>query len=84
MLTYSKERALSFLVSTDTKPQKTTPMNTYKFATDAESGSVSAESLKAAYAKLRSKITQAMIDDGATLWVEDANGDRLTMGRNAK
>lgn len=59
-------------------------MNTYKFATDAEIGTISAASLKAAYAALRAKINQSMIEDGATLWVQDANGNRLTLGENAK
>jgi hypothetical protein len=45
-------------------------------------GTVIANSLDAAYDQLRAKITDEMIEDGATLWVEDESGDRLTMGEN--
>ena len=62
-------------------PQPPTKMNTYSYATDATSGTVQAASLAAAYDLLRAQITDEMIADGATLWVESP-GDRLTMGRN--
>lgn len=63
-------------------------INTYDYATDSEQGEIEAESVEAAYAQLRSKITPAMIEDGATLWVEpqdpDSTEDRLTLGQNAE
>lgn len=52
-------------------------MNSFRFATDSDSGTVVADSLQSAYASLRAKITPAMIADGATLWVEDEAGNRL-------
>ena len=55
-------------------------MNSYRYATDSSSGEMMAGSLQAAYDALRAKITQAMIADGATLWVEDGAGNRITMG----
>jgi hypothetical protein len=55
-------------------------MSTYSYATDSTSGTVKAESLQAAYDDLRSNITNAMIEDGATLWVEDESGERITLG----
>jgi hypothetical protein len=55
-------------------------MNSYKYATDSETGTVNAANLDAAYAALRAKITDAMIEDSATLWVESATGERITMG----
>jgi hypothetical protein len=55
-------------------------MNTYSYATDSTSGTFKAESLQAAYDDLRSKITDEMIEDGATLWVEDESGERITLG----
>ncbi len=58
-------------------------MNTYKYATDADSGEIQSETLALAYATLRAQITGEMIEDGATLWVESEDGDRLTMGINA-
>lgn len=58
----------------------TTTTNTYRFATDADSGTITAESLDAAYDTLRAGITDEMIADGATLWVEDATtGERRTL-----
>lgn len=54
-------------------------MNTYEYATDSTSGTVKADSLEAAYASIRSKITDEMIEDGATLWVADEDGNRLTL-----
>ena len=55
-------------------------MNTYSYATDSDHGTIKATSLEAAYTALRAKITDAMIADGATLWVESSDGERLTMG----
>ena len=55
-------------------------MNTYSYATDSTTGTIKAVSLDAAYDTLRAKITAEMIADGATLWVEDAKGERLTLG----
>lgn len=57
-----------------------TIMNTYSYATDSGSGTVDADSLEEAYDDLREEISDAMIEDGAKLWVEDADGVRLTMG----
>ena len=54
-------------------------MNTYKYATDAEMGEIKADTLEAAYDHLRAKIASSMIEDGATLWVEGEDGDRLTL-----
>ena len=59
-------------------------MNTYSYATDSSSGTVIASSLEAAYDNLRAKITDKMIEAGATLWVEDAAGERLTLGIDRK
>jgi len=69
--------------TTQTKKTKT-KMNTYKYATDAEMGTVTADTLEAAYDQLRARIMDAMIEDGATLWVESEDGDRLTLGQNAE
>lgn len=56
-------------------------MSTFRYATDSSSGELSASSLDAAYTLLRAKITDEMIGDGGTLWVEDqATGERLTLG----
>ena len=55
----------------------------FAYATDSGSGAVKAASLEDAYQALRSKITDAQVDDGATLWVEDsATGERMTMGKD--
>lgn len=54
----------------------------YRYATDAASGTVESTSLAAAFNSLRSKITDAQRDDGATLWVEDPEtGARIVMGQ---
>lgn len=62
-------------------------MNTYDYATDAEMGEIEADTVQEAYAMLRKKLTPAMIADGATLWVENADDEstepRLTLGLNA-
>ena len=52
----------------------------YSYATDSASGAIMAESLQAAYDSVRATITPAMVTDGATLWVESATGERITMG----
>lgn len=52
----------------------------YRYATDSETGTIQAASLDAAYAALRGKITDAMIEDGAAMWVEGDDEGRLTMG----
>ena len=57
-------------------------MNTYSYATDSTTGTINATSIEAAYDAIRDKITNEMIEAGATLWVEDAKGERLTMGAN--
>jgi hypothetical protein len=63
-------------------------MNTYSYATDADMGKIQAETVAEAYAKIRNTITDAMIEDGATLWVENSDDDstepRLTLGLNAE
>ena len=56
-------------------------MKNYQFATDSSSGIIEAVSLEAAYNLLRAKISDEMIADGATLWVESSDGDRITMGQ---
>jgi hypothetical protein len=53
--------------------------NQYRYATDSEAGTIEAASLEAAFSQLRAQITDEMIADGATLWVESADGSRLTM-----
>lgn len=60
----------------------TNQSTSYKYATDSTMGTVTADSLSAAYDQLRAKITDEMIEDGATLWVEAEDGDRLTMGQD--
>lgn len=52
----------------------------FAFATDSQVGEIAANSIEDAYAQLRDRITPAMIADGATLWVEDESGNRITMG----
>ena len=59
-------------------------MNKYTFATDSTSGKINADSLQDAYDAKRTEITDKMIEDGATLWVEDNHGDRITMGIDAE
>lgn len=55
----------------------------FAYATDSGSGVVKAASLEDAYQALRPKITDAQVDDRATLWVEDsATGERMTMGKD--
>ena len=54
--------------------------NTYQYCTDSTNGVISAGSLEDAYIQARKQITPAMIQDGATLWVEDTAGNRITMG----
>lgn len=57
-----------------------TETTSYRYATDSDSGTITAASLDAAYDTLRAKITDAMIADGATLWVEDTTtGERRTL-----
>lgn len=52
----------------------------FHYASTSTSGPVEAESLDRAYNRLRSHITDAMIAEGATLWVEDeATAHRITM-----
>lgn len=46
-------------------------MNQYSYATDSSSGQIEAESLAEAFSRLRDRITDEMIQDGATLWVSD-------------
>ena len=58
-----------------------TTMNTFSYATDSAMGTLQAASLQDAFDSLRAKITDEMIDDGATLWVEDAEGNRITLRR---
>jgi hypothetical protein len=57
-----------------------TTTKSYRYATDAEMGTITASSLPDAYHTLRREITPEMIADGATLWVESGDGERLTMG----
>lgn len=49
-------------------------MNKYSYATDSESGQIEAESLADAFSILRERITDEMIQDGATLWVAERDG----------
>ena len=70
--------------------KKENKMKTYKYATDADQGEINARSIQEAYAKIRAEITDAMIEDGATLWVEpkddesdESDESRLTLGINA-
>ena len=55
-------------------------LSEYDYATDAITGTVMADSVESAYAICREKITDEMIEDGATLWVESKDGgDRITL-----
>jgi len=49
-------------------------MNQYSYVTDAESGKIKADSLDDAFYTLRDRITDEMIQDGATLWVSEEDG----------
>lgn len=51
----------------------------YHVCTDAGTDTIYAATLEAAYEEARDKITDAMIEDGATLWVESPTGERITM-----
>lgn len=56
-------------------------LSQYSYATDSASGAVSAYSLQSAYDDCRFLISDSMIEDGATLFVEDeATGERITLG----
>ena len=52
----------------------------FTYATDSASGTIEAPSLDAAYQMQRAKISDSMVADGATLWVESENGERITLG----
>lgn len=57
-----------------------TTTRTYRYATDSQTGTIEAASLEAAFETLSARITDAMIADGATLWVEDeTTGERVTL-----
>ena len=62
-------------------------MNDYYYQTDAESGVIEADTVADAYAACRAKISDLMIADGATLWVEpddeSSTEGRITLGLNA-
>lgn len=59
-------------------------MNVYAYATDAGSGTIKAATVMDAYRTLRGQISDEMITDGATLWVEPtdqgSHEGRITMG----
>ena len=55
-------------------------MNSYKFATDSEIGTIEAESFESACKKLDAMITEAAVADGAWGWVEDSDGERHEIG----
>ena len=71
------------MISTANRKQRP-KMNTYSYATDSTTGTINATNLDAAYDAIRDKITDEMLADGATLWVEDAAGERLTLGIDRK
>lgn len=52
----------------------------FTYSTDSTSGSFEADSLQDAYSQQRAKISDAMIEDGASLWVESEDGERITLG----
>ena len=52
----------------------------FTYATDSASGTFEASDLEAAYQIQRSKISDSMVEEGATLWVEAENGERITLG----
>lgn len=52
----------------------------YRYGTNDDQGTIEAESLEAAYEKLRGNITASQKENGATLWVQDEDGKRITMG----
>jgi hypothetical protein len=49
-------------------------MTQYSYVTDASSGKIKAESLADAFSILRDRITDEMIQNGATLWVAEEDG----------
>lgn len=50
----------------------------YLYATDSAAGQIEAESLADAFSILRERITDEMIQGGATLWVADGS-DRMEL-----
>lgn len=64
----------------DTAIRQADRFEIFRYQTDSGSGELTAGSIQAAYDSLRAKITPAMISEGATLWVEDEAGNRITMG----
>lgn len=63
-------------------------MNTYYYQTDGKSGEIEAANVGEAYDEIRKTISDRMIRDGATLWVEPADEssgeERMTLGINAE
>ena len=53
----------------------------YKFATDSETGTITADSFDAACEQLKQMIPATAIADGAFGWVEDVDGERFTIGQ---
>jgi len=56
----------------------------FRYATDSETGTIQSDTLESAYATLRANISDAAIANGATLWVADSEGNRITMGPDGK
>jgi hypothetical protein len=54
-------------------------MNSYTFKTDSESGTIMARTLQDAMDIVRP--SAAAIADGAWAWVENEDGERLTIGK---
>jgi hypothetical protein len=48
----------------------------YKFATDAETGTIEADTFGQAVDKLREMLSPAAIADGSWGWVQDSEGQR--------
>lgn len=61
----------------------TRPLSTYSYFTDAVSGEIEAESLQVALDKIveENDIDANAIADGAFAWVEDANGNKLSIAQ---
>lgn len=51
-------------------------IKSYKFATDADSGTIQAESFEAAVEILDAMLTDDLLEDGAFGWVENLDGSR--------
>ena len=58
----------------------TTKTTEFRFSTDSETGTISAETFDSACGKLDQMLTDEAVEAGAWGWVEDVDGDRYTIG----